>query len=452
MTTRRRPVRLFLEPLADRVVPAGNLTATFAAGTLTVVGDANANSVIVAADGVDATKFTLTTGGDTINGQAAAFTSPTGVKNLVFQMLGGDDTVTFDNTVPAAVKGSVTVNGGDGANMLFANDLTVGKNLSVTNGTADTGTIETFLTDTAVGGNVTVKNAAGDTNTRLVRSRSGLSTVRGNVTVTNGIGNDQFTLEDTDIDGGLTVNNGHEGAAGPGNFSIFNFYNSAFRSVVGKNVSVTFLDGTTAGLDDLFDLEVLGSVTLNNGSAGFTTRIDGDDTHLPVLIHGNLSILGTGANSVDIGTGIAFGTGDGLVLGKKFTLTSGGGTSEAVDLFHLRVGGDTSLTLNNGANQVTIDDSLFAGKFTLLSGAGPDTFNLETTQGTTTATEFKKAVKIDLGGGSDTSHIVRTASGAQSYDAGQAVVIWSTFSIPGVETSLQSGKNEFFPNGGVITF
>ena len=87
----------------------------------------------------------------------------------------------------------------------------------------------------------------------------------------------------------------------------------------GRNVlTVTYLDGNASNVDALLDSEVLGNVTYNHGSGTFKTEMDSYNTRLPVLIHGNLTITGTGANSVGFGT---YTNGSGVVVDKGFTLT-----------------------------------------------------------------------------------------------------------------------------------
>jgi hypothetical protein len=439
-TRRRRG--LHLESLEGRDVPA-NLTVTFAAGTLTVVGDATANDVTVAGDNASPTYFTLASGG-TINNQPSPFSTPAGVKNLVFKMLAGDDSVTFDNTVAISVQGNVSIDGGDGANSVTATDLTVAKNLSIANGTAAAGNNSTNLINLSVGGNVTIKSAGGDTFTVFSRNSVGESNIKGYLTVTNGTGADVILLIDTSVGKNVAINNGH-GSVGnsAGEVQIRNGMNSAFRSVIGGNLKVTNLDGN-GGFDLLFDYEVLGNVTFNHGPGAFDTGFDGYATKLPVLIHGNLSVLGTGANSIEVAVNYKR---TGLDVGKKFTLTSGG-TAETVSLNKLQVGGNTSITLGNGGNTVTINDSIFGGNFTLISGAGADTFNVETTAGTTSATEFKKAALIDMGGGGDNFFLVDSGGP----DAGQAIVCWSTFKLVGPLSGAYNPGNIYFPNGGSIQF
>jgi hypothetical protein len=444
MRRRTHSVRPSVDRLEARDVPAANLTVTFSAltHTLTVVGDANDNDVTVTGDSLSQTHFILNSSGN-INGEPPPYSSPTGVKNLVFKMLDGNDTVTFDPTVPIFVRGSVLINGGAGVNTVLATHLTVGKSLSVTNAAQTTGTDTVTLTDFSAGGSVLVKNAGGDSNTLIDRDVAGVSTIRGSLTVTNGTGQDTFVMNDTNVDGNVTVNNGHGNASGVAGFiNIYNLDNTAFRSIIGGNLTVTYLDGNAIGYDGLWDSEVLGNVTLNHGSGMFKTVMDGFGTTLPVLIHGNLTITGAGANSIGFGTNGGL-KGSGLIVGKKFTLTSGGGAAETLGFKNVQVGGDTSITLGNGGNTITIDDSNFGGRFTLVSGIGNDTFNLETTTGTTSATEFKKATLIDLGSGNDVAYLAFNATP----DAGEAVVCLATFEVKSGGAGFDLSRF-FFPNGG----
>jgi hypothetical protein len=448
MRSRTHSVRPYVDRLEARELPAANLSVSFAAGTLTIVGDANDNDVTVKGDANSQTHFTLTSTG-TINGQPSPFSTPAGVKNLVFKMGDGNDTVSFDPTVPITVQGSVSVNGGTGVNTVTASQLTVGKNLSVANSAQSAGTDLVVLYDLSAGGNVTIRNAAGNTATYIERDSAGVSTIKGSVSVTNGTGQDTFIMTDTNVNGTVTVHNGHGDASGVAGFSdIYNFYNSAFRSVIGGNLTVSYLDGSATYYDGLWDTEVLGNVTLNHGSGAFKTNMDGYVTNVPVRIHGNLTITGTGANSVAFGTNDTYGNGSGLIVGKKFTLTSGGGTAETVSFKNFQAGGDTSLILGDGGNTVTIDDSYFGGRFTLHSGAGADTFYLETTAGTSSATEFRKAVLVNLGTGNDFAEV---AYNGNPPDAGQEVVAWSTFVVKS-STATWVPTHILLPNGGFPIF
>jgi hypothetical protein len=448
MTSRRRSVRPRLEPLEGRLVPAGNLTATFnpMTHTLTVVGDAADNAVTVHGDMNDATHFTLVSATDTINGAAMTYDSPTGVKNLVFKMGDGSDSVTLDNGDVIRAQGNVTIDGGDGTNTVVANFLTVVKNLSITNGRNAAGTNVVNLNDLSVGGNVTIRNGFGNSLTGIDRTAAGLSAIGGRLTVTNGVGTDDVFLEDTDVRGNVTINNG-DGAAGLAGYTeIFNTYNT-IPSVIGGNLTVTYKTGDTTVYDGLFDLEVLGNITLNHGPGRFLTRIDGFTSPVPVVVHGSLSILGSGPNSVQV-TVPGAGKLTGLEVGKKFTVATGAG-DDVLTLNKLRVGGDTRLILGDGNNTVNIDDSTFAGRFALTTGVGIDTVNIEMTAGTAGPTEFERAAVVALGDGKD--FFYATFNGGNTYDANQVMVALGNFVVTSSQDSGLSNQ-VIFPFGGRILF
>jgi hypothetical protein len=446
MRRRTHSVRPYVDRLEAREVPAANLTVTFSplTHTLTIVGDANDNDVTVKGDPADQTHFILNSSGN-INGQPSPFSTQSGVKNLVFKMLDGNDTVTFDPTVPIFLHGSASIDGGTGVNSVAATHLTVIKYLSVTNAAQTTGLDSVVLIDFSAGGSVLIKNAGGDSYIGINRDAAGVSTIKGSLTVTNGTGEDSFNLNDTNVNGNVTINNGHGNAVGVAGFvNIYNLDNTAIRSIIGGNLTVTYLDGNANTFDGLWDTEVFGNVTLNHGPGVFKTDMDGYATHLPDVIHGNLTIAGAGANSLGFGTNNVSGNGSGLIVGKMFTLKCGGGLAETLAFKNFQVGGDTSITLGNGGNMITIDDSIFGGRFTLVSGVGNDTFNLEATTETASATEFKKAARIDLGSGNDVSYLAYNATP----DAGEAVVCLATF---GVKTGGAAINYScfYFPNGGV---
>src|SRR5262249_35928620 len=108
-----------------------------------------------------------------------------------------------------------------------------------------------------------------------------------------------------------------------------------------------------------------------------------------------------------------------------------------------QVGGETSITLGNGGNTITINDSIFGGRVTLGSGGGNDTFKLEATTGAAAATEFKKAGLIDLGSGDEVAYLAYN----KTPDAGEAVVCLATFEVK-TGGSATNYSYFYFPNGG----
>jgi hypothetical protein len=434
-------LRSSLESLESRIAPA-NITAAVVNHVLRIVGTDDANSLTI--DGVagDATAFKLTTGGDTINGSSGPFTTISGVTGIAIKMLGGDDSVIFSSDVVSIdVKGSVTINGGAGANSVIGTDLTVEKNLSITSGAHSTGIAVAVLINSSVNGSVTIKNGSGDTLTEFYRTSAGLSTIGGNLSITNGAGKDRNAIVDVNIGHNLTVKNGHASATGdPGYTEIFNSINTNSRSVIGGNVSISYLDGDGSGTpsDGISDTAVLGNVTIDHGKGNFTTNFDAYGTSLPVIIRGNLTLKGSGANTITAGTEYQR---SGLIVGKNLSITSGSGT-DTLTLNKLEVAGGTQIRLGNGGSTITIDDSIFAGAFKLTTGAGDDTLNLDTTPGSPSPTIFEKPVLIQLGVGDD----VLNETGAA--DANQFLIIDSTFVVhhgSGSDTRTSTASHELFP-------
>jgi large repetitive protein len=448
-----RRCRPRLEALEGRDTP-GNLTVTFAAAshTLTIVGDSLNNDLAVHTIPDAPTTFILSSATDSINNVPPPLITPSGVQNITIRMLAGDDQVTVVGAFLLA--GSLSINGGDGANAVTAtnlSDLFVGKNLTITNGTNTVGIDSTTLENLTVRGALTINNGNGDSQTVIQRNAippllapNGFI-VTGNVTVVNGTGRDGTVLKDTNVGGNFTVKNGHGDAAGAAGYTqTFNVLNAG-RSYIRGNVSVSYLDGdVTSPADALLDVEVQGNVAFAHGGGASSTHFDGFSTALPVIVRGNLTMTGSGASA--IGTG-DFSAGTGLIVGKNFTATAGAG-SDILTFKRLEVGGAVKWALGDGNNTVTVDDSLFIGTVTLITGAGADTVNLDTAVGTGGATTFERAVMMNLGAGDD--KVIRVGP----TDANQELVILDTFVIhhgTGSNTMVDPiSGHEVYPFGTTI--
>ena len=436
-----RRLRPRLEPLEGRDAPA-NLTTTYSAvtRTLTVTGDAANNAVTVEADANDVTHFILSSGTDTFNGAPGPFAGPSGVRNLVFKMLAGDDSVTLSPAVPIRLAGSLTIDGGGGANTVDAAELTVAGGLTIRNGTNSAGQDTTRLINLNVGGGLTVANGDGDTLTQVRRDAAGASAVRGAVRVTNGTGADNTTLFDLFVGRGVTVQNGHAAASGDGgNTFLVNEFNTAVRSQVLGSVAVSFLDGF--GSDGLSDVVINGNATFAHGSGTYATTIDGSAVAAPVVVRGSVTVTGSGpVTRVFVGIQLQQ---TGLVVGRNFTVAAGAGL-DRVFLNRLTVGGAATLLLGDGSSQVTIDDAWFAGTFTLTTGSGTDEVSLDAGAGSGAVTTFERAVRLSLGAGNDALTV------AGETDANQAVVYLSSFVVrhgAGVDQLSQSVGKELHPFG-----
>ena len=434
-----------LQPLEGRAAPA-TLAVTFspATHTLTVVGTDGANEVTVQPDPADPTHFFLSSPTDRFPGGGTTFATPGGVHTLSFRMRAGDDAV-FLGGPGFRLRGSLAVDGGDGANRVGAANLAVGRDLTVRNGTNTAGSDTATFAGVTVGGSLTIANGDGNTSTVIEPIGLGTSTVRGSVRITNGSGSDTHVIENLNVGGGVTIRNGLPDALGSAGFTQFGSKGArSTRLQVRGSVLVSYLGGRLNGPDEVRDLEVGGNVAFSYGTGEGALEVDGGGTGQPVLIHGSLGVTGTGRTEVAVGS---TGQRTGLVVGKTFTVATGA-AGAAVTLNRLTVFGATTLTLRGGANAVTIDDALFNGAFNLATGAGADAVRLDTAAGTTAGTSFGRAVHMSLGAGVDSLTL------AGPNDAGQAVL----FAGPVVvrhgaegEVPTRFGK-ELYPFGGDLQF
>jgi hypothetical protein len=192
MTLRRRIARLGLESLEGRDTPS-NFTVVVSGATMAIIGDSSDNSLTVKGDAGDPTKFHLSSPSDTFNHKPGPFNSRSGVKNLTIRLLGGNDSVTFDNTVPIDLKGKLSINLGDGANSVSATELTVEKNFSITNGPHASGAADTLTFNKLdARGATTLLLDNGDNSVTIDDSA-----FDGKFTLTTGSGNDSVSLDHT---------------------------------------------------------------------------------------------------------------------------------------------------------------------------------------------------------------------------------------------------------------
>jgi hypothetical protein len=230
----------------------------------------------------------------------------------------------------------------------------------------------------------------------------------GGLTVINGTGRDDYTVADTNVGGNIVAKNGLPDALNDaGSFEIYNFQNTSGRSVIGGSVSVKYKAGDIGYLY-LADADVRGNVRINHGSGATESEFDSYRVAQPLLIRGNLTLLGTGPSVITVGKLNGTASGKGLIVGKNLTIVTGD-QADTIDAYRLRVNGATLIQTGGGADTVTIDDSRFLGRsflspfgFRLLTGAGNDTVNIETAPNTTAPTKIVGPTLVNLGSGDDT--------------------------------------------------
>src|SRR6266853_157701 len=452
-----KPDSFSIEILEARIAPA-NITAAVMGHTLKITGNDTANDITIRGAAGDA--FDVICSTDTINNGGSGFATMTGITDISIKLLGGDDSVTFDNS-PVAIhlKGGLKIDGGDGANTVTSTDLTVDKNLSITNGDAGMGTHKNFLTNLTVKGSVMINNGNGNTQTAFGINSPRSFSIYKNLSITNGTGQDGNSVSDENIGGNVTIKNGHGSSGGSAGQTSISRSNGTFQPVIKGNVSVSYIDGDSIA-DYLSDVDVFGNFTVNHGPGTFDIAIDGNS--MPAAVHGNFTVSGAAFDEVHIGAN--FGSA-GMIVGKNFSVTG----SDSLSTFNkLQVGGNTKLTVSNtdtftisnsiftgtfthtsggGANSITIDDTKFEKAYTSMLGGGAVTFKLDTNTGTTLPTTFEGPVSIKSAGGGGSITFAGTS------DNNQEVIVESTFIIHtgGASITLtQNLSHELFPFGTFI--
>src|SRR5262245_61813573 len=399
-----RTYRPALEILEDRYTPAGTVTGSFAQGTLTLIGDAAANRIVLESTAV-ANRFKVSgSDGTTV----AGVTAHGNVRNIVVSLGDGEDAVSVAPSAADArvsLAGNLKVHGGDAANEVDLDRVFVNGNLRITNGTSTTGQDYTEILDSTIRGAVTVRNGDGDTGFSMWRTTPGPSSIGGNLTITNGTGKDGVEISDTSIGGSVVVHNGQGDASGEAGYLwIYNTERQS-RSVINGSVSVTYLSGDV-DYDGIWDTEVKGNVTFNHGPGAARTDFDGYTVSAPVIIRGHLTLTGSGPLDLDVGTREEK---TGLWVGKNLTIT-GGSQADLITAHRLTVNGTTRINTGDGDDVITIDDSVFRGPdprvapvaVEILTGAGNDSVAIETDDTFTGVTLFTRRVKVDLGEADDT--------------------------------------------------
>jgi hypothetical protein len=398
-----RNYRPNLECLENRLTPAGNVTVSVVNGTLFITGDVASNDIAINRDVFLRVAVSSGANPTTINRQ----NNPIGffnVSNIKIAMGAGDDTVTFnDSATPLALTGFISLSGGAGSNTVIANDLSVGGNFSIIN--FGNGNAANTLTNLTVTGSMQITNNApigiappgiGDNvNTFQTTAGSTGNNIHGNLTIINGTGNDDNVLQDMNVGGSVAINNGKGDIAGNGAFTEFVNVNNTARSSIGGSLAIANQTGTINNF--IADISVLGKVNIANGVGAAVTTFTNSALTVPPVFGKSVTITGTGANDISFlgGAGGLPVTIDGGLTINTPTVNQG----NDITLNDLNVVGATSITLGTGADTVDIENSTFVNAFTLATGAGDDDVTI---QGIAGQTIFAGFTQVGLGTGANT--------------------------------------------------
>jgi hypothetical protein len=397
MMRTHRSIRPSLEALETRDTPAGTVTATFAAGRLTLTGDAADNTVLITLGADDR----LTVSGDgsgtviRLNGDPAgdSVTLPAPVTGAVSIALGdGADVLTVD---AVDLPGSLTIDGGNGATggpggnaVILKGGVLVGGDLSITN---LAGADATYLTGMVnVEGDLTIQNGRGGS--LVLGDKTTDLRVGGVLSVAGAAGFDKVDLwgavavsaDDLAFDSGpdragsyyrvhpfgdLTVAGAVRVTNGPGpDLTDLGGQNLT----VGGAVVIQNGDGDTINTLLTWGTMSVGRIAITNGAGNDLNTIH---TYDKALIRGGVTIgngsggsdsyIGDG-NLLSVGGNISFVNGSGRDLNSVYsaearidgaiTVRNGGGDSDTSIAAETRllVGGPTRITSGTGKDDVAI--------------------------------------------------------------------------------------------------
>jgi hypothetical protein len=449
-------VRLRLERLEAREVPAGQIQAALTAGVLTLTGDDDSNVVTLK---VTSTDITLTPDGATaINGQAAGtpVTLTGAATTLKAALKSGADSLVIDAAADLILPGGAKVDLGDGDNTL--NFTTDGKielrSLSVGGGDGtDTVTVDAGTGLGKVNGPATFDGRLGLIfltlqDIQLPRSagvmikgvggRYGSSLTLSNVTaagvVSMGVqdagffcmvtdstfgrlniatskGLQLFFLTRTAVTGDIVVGgvgrasiNATQCAIG-GNVTMSGFATGFVANdvTVSGNVTTTGIEGGGVAADGPFSARNVVATTAT-GAASFSANGATTTVH----IAGNLTVFGPA------GAGVSFNTGAQSEVQGNVTLTGGRFIDHFGASFRLRIGGNLTINLAGEDNTVGMGGSGFpvevGGNLTIRTGDGNDTISLR-------FVNILGATVITTGSGADTLNVENGANFAGTFFA-----------------------------------
>jgi len=391
-------------------------------------------------------------------------------------LAGGNDTVQLGTSGASVnIAGGLSISGTGGSKALSAQSMTLRGSLSLSlngNGSEDS----TFI-DVNVGGATTVTHP-GTGNTVFTITTSGSPNVLnnwGSLSITNGVGSDTNTINDTDFAGNVTINNGPgDGTTGHfgGSSTTISAANNHALTTIGGNLVIT----TSTGQSDteVHDYNILGGVTINAGAGvtgqtfanlvGLENKQTSAGSGIPV-IGGTVNVTGGTVLGLTPGLIVDMGTGTGtapanlpLIIAGGLNITAGGHGSVSIDLNDQRVYGfaDIELGAQTSGDTLAIQGSTVRSEFGALlvhsQAGGNNTFNIQDQAGNLV---FDSAVVFLLGPGADKVNLA--ADSTNSMGVTNAVVDFYSvvlFNGDGGANTLFKGKtntNLFFAFTPVFT-
>ena len=414
--------RLTLEPLEERIAPAGAVVVTNTGGYLVFTGDGEANDITIDQVGLAAGEYRISSGLDatTINGEASIVIAAT--KGMKFAMGEGSDTVNIDTVA----TGALTFDGGEGDNTFGMNDTTVTGALTVKNGSG----FDTTNLDGTISGAVAITNGDGGSDVSFGAAIAGKASVK------NGAGDDIFYMKGS-IGKNLDIADG----AGASDIGI--------DGMVGGNVTIK--DGDGAQIVRLSGSET-GKVTISHGAGDSGLIVDGDAWAKSISV----TTKGAGTHSIamsaaEVGGALSFSNSVGNSLVDLDTVTIGGAVSiknglglDTVDAVDADM---AALTIKNGdgGSALTFDSCFVAKGFSITNGAGENDLGM-------IWSEVVGSTSVKNGDGDSTISIAFTYLGFDLDRPGGGVKLQSGAGIHEVVLTVAVGKTTSVTMGGTTMF
>jgi hypothetical protein len=476
-----------LEPLEQRIAPAGLVTAAFADGVLTLSGaDGQDHDVDVIKTGK--TKFSVTGTGTDINEVGNASQNFNGkLKEVRIDGGGGADTFSLTDLKPLKV---LNFNGGNGVDLLTTTNLKGAKGgkveiaLGSESGSVEFngdktnirgslsldlgggGSVRLLSAETVVGGNVSL-TGGGQSDTVTI---SGASTIlKGQLNFLAGDGDDSFsaTGASLNVKGAVTM----DGQAGTNHFLFGAKKNTFGTSLAPASVDLKLGVGPGSAVFSGNSTVISGNLDVDLGSGGGLAKLSSAVTSVTK----NVEIAGGAGNDVvelagrtSLGQNLTFNGGEGddtltasgdLLSVAGVTTINGGSGASVTDLSvtKLSLGG---LAVTGGASNDTVRivaDGTIAGDVNLALGAdgtGPSSVILQSAAGTTNGLKFGGDLTINMTGVTVDTLTIANIQVAKSFSARTGENV-STINISSLEVKsnfkLESGSGADVVNIDNIT-
>ncbi|HCN76149.1 MAG TPA: hypothetical protein DIT13_03015 [Verrucomicrobiales bacterium] len=451
------PMPSSLEPLEQKIAPAGTVILSTAGGVLTITGDASDNGIGIThvpstgmwtiTDPLAGTSYILNNGAP----QAGGFNIP--AQSAIVANLGDNNDrldISPSGTPSGLVLKALTINMGNGNDVIVMGTVSA-QNLQVTGATTinlGEGNDTLNTTQSATYGGLVKILGGGGNDTVNISGASGEQVFLKGLNVDLGTGNDNFNANVArfSVAGGSLVVKNTGTAGGASSFNI----NSGLAIITVPTVFSTSLADLSVNLgNNMADVLHFGStVSVIGGNGTDAVNVNSQMTATSTVTFD----LKNGANTTTLVT-------DGSLTGTSLVVKGGTGDDDLAlqDSHDLLVTGQLNFSAGNGTSTFIADvnSTLLAGSLVLNGGTGIDIFSFGGT-----SLNVMGSSTFNMGAGANNN--VQLAGTASSFIGGSLLVNGSDgtdqivldspqFTILGsINTKFGNGTNVLLAEGGSV--